>query len=281
MHQNNTQSTDLALSDLIELRARRDLFAAAPVDFACAVLDVPGTATGAALMRVPAMPTPAMNRVVGLPGDRPLTDQMLAWIRRAFRDGGIGDFWLHAWALPADATLQASYEARGWRPDAQEAWVKLLCDLEGPLPELPKNPALWVREAGVDEGKLSGDIVCRSFGMSAAMAPWMGAVVGRPGWRVYFAGDAGGVPVASAALFIDGRRAWLGIGATLPEARRKGSQQLLLAVRMAAAKAAGCTVAGIETEAPGEGEIRHSLNNIRRAGFREIGRRLNYRCQAG
>lgn len=275
MHQHDRISTDLALSDQIELAARRDLFAAAPPDFGCAVMQVPGT--GATLMRVPALPTPSMNRVVGLPGATALTDATLEWIRLAYRNAGVPDFWLHAWDLPIDAALHAGYTARGWRPDAQAAWAKCLCDLDGPLPALDLNPALQVRAARAGEGALSGAIVCASFGMAPAMAPWMGAVVGRPNWQVFFA-MADGVPVASAALFIDGPRAWLGMGATLPAARNRGSQLLLLAARMAAAKAAGCSVAGIESEAPPAGATRQSLNNIRRAGFREIGQRLNFRC---
>lgn len=278
MQQLDKNSTDLALSDRIELAARRDLFAAAPPDIGCAVMNVPGT--GATLMRVPALPTPSMNRVVGLPGDAALTDATLDWIRDAYRDGGVADFWLHAWDLPVDAALHAGYTARGWQPDAQAAWAKCLCDLDGPLPALELNPALQVRAARADEAQLSGAIVCQSFGMAPAMAPWMGAVVGRPDWQVFFA-MANGVPVASAALFIDGPRAWLGMGATLPAARNQGSQLLLLAVRMAAARAAGCIVAGIESEAPPPGATRQSLNNIRRAGFREVGRRLNFRCMAG
>lgn len=277
MPQHIPEPADLELSDLIEVNARLALFAAAPADFACLSVQVPGT--GATLMRVPAMPTPAMNRVVGLAGDNALTDQTLAWIRQTFADGGISEFWLHAWDLPADAPLQAGYAARGWHPDEQAAWVKLLCDLDGPLPAPRPHPAIQVRQARADETLLSGDIVCRSFGMAPALAPWMGAVVGRPGWQVYFACDANGAPVATAALFTDGPHAWLGMGATLPEARQQGCQQILLAVRLAAAKSAGCTVAGIETEAPPAGETRHSLNNIRRAGFREVGRRFNYRCQ--
>jgi GNAT superfamily N-acetyltransferase len=272
------EPADLELSDLIEVNARLALFAAAPADVACLAVHVPGT--GATLMRVPAMPTPAMNRVVGLAGGSALTDQTLAWIGQTFADGGISEFWLHAWDLPVDAALQAGYAARGWQPDEQAAWVKLLCDLDGALPALHPHPALQVRQALAGEALLSGDIVCRSFGMAPALAPWMGAVVGRPGWQVYFACGANGTPVATAALLIDGPRAWLGMGATLPEARQQGSQQMLLAVRLAAAKAAGCTIAGIETEAPPAGETRHSLNNIRRAGFREVGRRFNYRCQA-
>jgi GNAT superfamily N-acetyltransferase len=277
VHQHPPEAADLALSDLIELRARHALFAVAPAGSGCAIMEVPGT--GATLMRVPAMPTPAMNRVVGLPGGAALTEQTLDWIKQAFADGGIADFWLHAWALPADAALQASYDARSWQPDKQAAWVKLLCDLDGPLPAPSQHHTLRVRQASAGEAHLSGDIVCRSFGMAPTLAPWMGAVVGRPDWQVYFVCDAGDAPVASAALYIDGPRAWLGIGATLPEARQQGCQQMLLTARLAAARAAGCRVAGIETEAPPEGERSHSLNNIRRAGFRELGRRLNYRCE--
>jgi ribosomal protein S18 acetylase RimI-like enzyme len=276
VHQHHRESADTALSDLIEVRARRDLFAAAPADFGCTVMEVPGT--GATLMRVPAMPTPAMNRVVGLPGGQALTEQTLAWMKEAYAEGGVDEFWLHAWALPVDAALQASYTARGWQPDTQQAWIKFLFDLDGPLPTLAPHPVLRVRQAGAGEAAVSGAIVCRSFGMAPAMVPWMGAVAGRPGWQVYFACNSNGVPVATAALFIDGLRAWLGMGATLPEARRMGAQQMLLAARMAAAKAAGCLVAGIETEAPAAGGMQHSVNNVRRAGFREIGRRFNYRC---
>ncbi len=278
MPQNIPEAADLALSDLIELRARQALFAVAPPDCGCVILDVPGT--GATLMRVPAMPAPAMNRVVGLAGDAALTEATLDWIKQAFADGGIDAFWLHAWDLPADAALRASYAARGWQPDTQAAWLKLLLDLDAAPPPPPRHPTLRVRLARVDEAPLSGDIVCRSFGMAPMLAPWMGAMVGRPDWQVYFVCDVDDAPIASAALWIDGPRAWLGMGATLPEARRQGCQQMLLAARLTAAKAAGCRVAGIETGAPAEGEPSPSLNNILRAGFRVAGRRLNYRCQS-
>lgn len=278
MPQNIAEAADLALSDLIELRARHALFAAAPPDCGCVILDVPGT--GATLMRVPAMPTPAMNRVIGLSGDVALTEPTLDWIKHAFAEGGIDAFWLHAWDLPADAALRASYAARGWQPDTQAAWVKLLFDLDSAPPAPPRHPTLRVRQARADEAQLSGDIVCRSFGMAPTLAPWMGAMVGRPDWQVYFVCDGDDAPVASAALLIDGPHAWLGMGATLPGARRQGCQQMLLAARLAAASAAGCRVAGIETGAPAEGEPSPSLNNILRAGFRLVGRRLNYRCQS-
>ncbi len=283
MPQNIPEAADLALSDLIELRARQALFAAAPPDCRCVILDVPGT--GATLMRVPAMPIPAMNRVVGLPGNAALSEATLDWIKQAFADGGIDAFWLHAWELPVDNALRASYQARGWQPDTQAAWVKLLLDLDAarpapPPPRHPTLPTLHVRQARADEAQLSGDIVCRSFGMAPTLAPWMGAMVDRQDWQVYFVCDADDAPIASAALWIDGPRAWLGMGATLPQARRQGCQQMLLAARLVAARAAGCRVAGIETGAPAEGEPSPSLNNILRAGFRVAGRRLNYRCQS-
>jgi GNAT superfamily N-acetyltransferase len=95
---------------------------------------------------------------------------------------------------------------------------------------------------------------------------------------VFFACDENDVPLAAGTLLIEGSRAWLGMGATLPEARRRGAQLALLNARLSAASTSGCVTASIETAEPAPGEVLPALNNIRRAGFREIGTRINYLC---
>jgi GNAT superfamily N-acetyltransferase len=248
------------IAESIETGARRDFFAAAPPQLGCAALDVPGTT--ATLLRVQAMPSPMMNRVVGLPDGAHTGAATLDWIRQAYGEAGVEQFWLTDWE-PV-------------QPAPQPAWVLLLRDLSDAVPAASPDATLRVRLARDDERELGADILCRSFGMPAIVIPWMAALVGRPGWRIYFACDADDAPVATGALYIDGERAWLGMTATLPQARRQGAQHLLLAARLADAKAAGCVVAGIETEAPGEGEVKPALNNILRAGFRQVGLRQNH-----
>lgn len=266
----------LELSDCIEIQSRRHLYAAAPADFGGAVLALPDAGGGATLLHLAAMPSPLMNRVMRLPGGVPLAPPMLARIRAMFRERGLPQFWLHAWDLPGHEALRDSLADLGGQ--LQGGWSKFLCDLDRvrPPPSTRAPSPLRVRRARPDEARLSGQIICASFGMPELLLPWMAAFAGRPQWQVYLACDADEVPVATGALLVDGASAWLGMGATLPAARGQGAQQLLLAARLTAARDAGCTLAGIETEAAEAGEVRHSLNNIRRAGFREVGVRRNY-----
>lgn len=298
-------------TESVEIAARRRFFDAAPVAFGCSVSALPGIP--ATLLSVLAMPSPTMNRVIGLPGGQPLTPERHAQIRRFFRERGIPRFWIHAWDTPADAVLRASLQALGCRPAG--AWAKFEGDLSAsahlaaspriatpttptatpppppmPMPRPPPTPTptptqqvaapLALRRATADEYGLAGQILCDSFGMPPVLVPWMAGLAGRPEWQVYFACGADGVPIATGTLLIDGDQAWLGMGATLPAAQRQGSQQALLAIRLAAAKEAGCITVSVEAEAAAPGESRPSLNNIRRAGLREVGIRWNYLCES-
>jgi GNAT superfamily N-acetyltransferase len=259
------------LVDAIEACGWGDCLKAAPADMGCAVLQVPGTE--ATLLRTTVLPIPMMNRIIGLPGDAAPSQQTLAWVAQAYRDVGIDHCWLHAWA---DSPLGGELEALGLHAEAGARWHKFLFDLAAAPPSAPRASVLHVRPARADESATAGAIICGVFGLPPALEPWFGAIVGRPNWQMMFACDANDRPVAAGAVYIDGGRAWLGMGTTLPEARRQGAQQLLIAARLAAAKAAGCTVAAIETGVALEGAVNHSLNNIRRAGFREVGVRVNY-----
>lgn len=263
-------------TETIEIAARRHLFAAAPEAYGCHMIALPGTP--ATLLSVLAMPSPTMNRVIGLPGDTPLSPDTLARIRQTFRARGIAQFWLHAWDTPDSAPLRDSLLALGCRP--QGAWAKFKLALAPPTSAPAPAPSLTVRLAqGADYG-IAGRIAHRSFGKWPVLEPWMAALAGHPEWQVFLACDDNGTPLATGALLIEGRHAWLGMGATLPEARRRGAQQALLAARLAAARAAGCITVSVEAEAAQPGHSSPSLNNILRAGFQQLGTRGNYLCDS-
>lgn len=121
---------------------------------------------------------------------------------------------------------------------------------------------------GVRDGErdLFAATATAGFGMPAAMAPWLAQLVGREHWHTYlsFAGDQ---PVGAAALYVRGDFAWLGVGATRPELRRRGSQSALLALRLAEAARLGARHATTETGVPQSGQPAPSYSNILRAGF--------------
>jgi hypothetical protein len=62
----------------------------------------------------------------------------------------------------------------------------------------------------------------------------------------------------------------------VPEHRRKGSQNAILAARITAAAESGCDVVATETGEPRDGEPGGSWRNIARAGFEPQYVRPNY-----
>ena len=97
----------------------------------------------------------------------------------------------------------------------------------------------------------------------------------RAGWTCLVAYD-GDRPVAGGAVYVDGDQAWLGLGATLPQARGRGAQSALLAERIRLAAAAGATTVTTETGVRQEGRPERSYRNILRAGFEEVFERPNW-----
>ena len=273
-------SAEQEITDAIEITAQCDWYTAAPTELACSVLRVPGTE--ARLLLSKTVPTPLMNRVVGLPADTRLADNTLEWIKQIYRQSAISSFVISAWQMPGKSPLAMGLESQGLRADVCAHSIKFLHDMTYPLPlqEPLQSPAFHVRPAMAHEAVLVGKMICRSAEAPDAAMPWVAALVARPGWQIYLACDADDMPVATGALFTDGARAWLGMGTTLPEARQQGCQQILLAARLADARAAGCVMAAIETKGVPGGEASHSLNNIRRAGFSQTGLRINYVFQS-
>jgi len=256
------------LADAIEARASADMYAAAPPALELRV----ETVLGATVLLAPKIPVSYFNRAIGLGVHEPATEAALDAIVGLFRAGGVAEYWIHLSAAARPAAIETWLAARGFAPPPRRTWAKFLRG-----PELRHAPAdgLDVRLAEPRDAAQLGQLVCAAFGMPPPLAGWFGALVGRPKWRV-FLGEAAGRIVATGSVFVDGASAWLGVGATHPEFRNRGAQNALLAARINAAAAAGCTVLATETGESVGGEVNPSLNNIRRAGFVQVSSRLNY-----
>jgi GNAT superfamily N-acetyltransferase len=142
------------------------------------------------------------------------------------------------------------------------SWVKF----HRPATPLAAASRLTVREAAPSEAEAFGATAAAAFGLPPVVGSWLAAVVGRPRWHCFLALD-GTEPVATGAVYVDGTRAWLGMGGTLPSCRRLGAQSALLAARIRKAAALGCTWLTTETGRSYPGEAGPSYRNIERAGF--------------
>jgi GNAT superfamily N-acetyltransferase len=164
-----------------------------------------------------------------------------------------------------DAVLEQHGYTRGY------AWMKFGRDLA----PLVAETTLRVSEIGEEAGAAFGEIIATAFGMPAWTADWFARMPGRADW-VCFLSYADRTPAGAGALFVAGDVGWLGLGATLPAFRGRGGQAALIAARIDAARARGCTALATETGVRVEGRAAGSYRNLLRAGFVEVTARDNW-----
>jgi hypothetical protein len=152
------------------------------------------------------------------------------------------------------------------------AWAKFCRPTSG-APVV--STALAIREVGADDRALFAETAVAGFGMPPPLASWLSQIVGRPHWHAYVS-FAGSEPAGAAALYVEGDFAWLGIGATKPDMRKRGGQSALLARRIADAGKFGAKYAVTETGVPQAGQPAPSYANILKAGFEVAYMRPNW-----
>ena len=243
-----------------ELEAFRDMFAVAPE----------GVGAGFAMfgealaIRLAAVPAPLLNRVMGLGGD--VEDAELDSLEEFFPAG----IRYYVQVTPDARALSDRLAERGFTPDYH--WQKFARPVE-PLPL--RGTELRIAEVGADRGGDFAAAFVGGYGVPSGLAPWFERMPGRSGWRC-FVGYAGDEPAAAGALFLSGTTGWLGLGATVPAHRGRGGQGAILAARIAAAGAAGCTEVVTETGVRADGRPQISHDNIERVGFRPTYVRENW-----
>jgi GNAT superfamily N-acetyltransferase len=262
-----TSNDAIRLADDIEAAASADLYAAAPASLGFRTEHIADTT----VLLSPRLPVSYFNRAIGLGGHTPATETTLDAVIGRFREAGVADFWVHVTPAAQPAELATWLHERGLTPPPRRSWAKFL---RAPAP-VPPQPALPVRRATAADAAAVARTATAAFGLPAALGDWFGQLIDRPGWQVLVA-EVEGQIAATGSVFVREQTGWLGIGATLPEHRRRGAQTALLAARIAAAVAAGCTVLATETGESIAGEPNPSLANIRRAGFTQVCSRLNF-----
>ncbi len=266
----------VAQADAIEASAWRDMIAAAPDPVRRDLRPAAVTVAAATLLLAPGTPATQFNRVIGLGVHVPATEHDLDEIVAQYRRQGVTEFWVHLSPGARPAQLPQWLTQRGFVAPARRSWAKML---RGTAPPPAIATTLVARLAQPGESGAVGRIVCSAYGMPATFAPWFEALTKRPGWRPYVALDHE-TAVAAAFLYVHEREAWLGAAGTLAEHRRRGGQGELMARRITAAAALGCTVIATETGEPVGDEPNPSLGNMRRCGFSQVASRLNFACRS-
>ncbi len=265
---------NLAAIEQIEFDASVDLYRAAPQDVRAAhAIESRSLGPASCLSCLGLEPATMFRRAVGLGLHRPATEAELdAALAHMNRLGLRYAVPLAPHARPA--ALASWLEQRGFTRGY--AWMKFSRRCDARL-NSPTN--LEIRIAGRELGSAFGKVVAEGFGLAPTIAPWVGALAGRQDWVCVMAFD-GATPVAAGAVYLKGKYAWLGFGATLPSHRRHGAQGALLARRIAEAAARGACIAVTETGERQPDEPSNSYRNILKAGFEERQLRQNWMSPA-
>lgn len=245
----------------IEREAWKDLAAVIPADLAAGIgLDTRDIGPTFFFMaaRIPQL---QFNWLAGtgLNGD---DGRSIAEAVQRFRAAGQRKFIIQIPPGPNEAACEQRAQAEGLA-EHPLAWAKFYRPTaHAPAIDVP----LEIREIGMDERDAFATTAVVGFGMPPAMAAWLAQLVGRPHWHTYVTFHDG-EPAGAAASYVRGDYAWLGIGATRPEMRKRGSQSALLARRLADAARLGAQHATTETGVAQPGQPAPSYTNILRAGF--------------
>jgi len=170
-------SYDFAALENIEFQAGIDLYRAAPEDVRLAhAIEVRDTGATTCLTCRGIEPAAVFRRAVGLGVGLATNESGLESVLTYMN--GLGS----RYAIPIapqsqPSTLPSWLEQRGFT--LGYAWMKFCRPCEG-APQTSSD--LEIRVIGREHGGEFGRVVAEGFGLSAAVAPWVGALAGRANW---------------------------------------------------------------------------------------------------
>lgn len=218
------------------------------------------------------------TQTFGLGLFEPATASVLDELEAFFRDRGAPVF--HEVSPLAGVELYARLQERGYRPvELTSVLARPIALLAGTTDREPE-PRLDVRIAGATEADLVAETMVRGWrhelpDVAGFLDDFRHIHRHRHDGLAFLVEDPGGAaglgPIAVGMLAIHGCVALLAGACTVPEARRRGAQNALLAARLRHAAERGCDVAAMGA-APGSG----SQRNAERNGFRVVYTRLKW-----
>jgi ribosomal protein S18 acetylase RimI-like enzyme len=220
-------------------------------------------------------PTRFWSKVLGLGVEQPVTEELVAEILAFYTAHGNA----RAAFQVAPALLPPDWDEICARHRLVQGatWYKVARDGR---PADPAPTALGVTAIGPADADEAASVLAAGFGWDEDLMVGIYGHALRAGRVTGFVARDGGRAVAAGVLGVAGRAGEMYGAATLPDFRGRGAQSALLAARIDAAAARGCTTLYAETWVPGPDGHNPSLDNLLRAGFTIRYERPSWRWEA-
>jgi len=178
-----------------------------------------------------------------------------------------------AHGLPETAAAEAFLNRRGF----EQGRGRLKYVRDASLPERSGDASIKVWEIGQHEadGETMVFDAAPALGLPSKAASLLFSLPLQEHWRSYTVQLEDRIVSFGSMLLNDGV-AWIGLDATVEDARGRGCNQVLLRERILAAAEAGCTTIFTELEEDGSEGIAATGRNLLRAGFVPAYRSMNW-----
>lgn len=213
----------------------------------------------------------AFNRTIGIGLDYEITDEQLKEIIKFYERAGVNRFMVQVSPAAFPEKNKELFIKNGFVRHNQwaKSYKKHIDKIEIPESELV------IEDLNLSNVEEFDNVIKEAFEFDGGTHLFISRTYKRPGWKHYLARD-NGKAIAAASLFTCGKFASLAICGTIPEARGKGAQSLLIARRLNDAFKAGCEIAVVETSEDLPDKPSQSYRNILKAGFETAYLRPNY-----
>jgi GNAT superfamily N-acetyltransferase len=221
----------------------------------------PNQDAGVAIMADAIQGSLALNRVLGLGLNGPVTDAVLDEIAALYASAAAPyALELSPHALPAD--LLDRLRTRRLRRMGSKTAVFLHA-----LKSVPDVACdLRIEQVGPEHAAALANICCNTFSMPAEIAVLLQAAHTDSRWRQWMAFD-GDTPAGAALSFVDGGVAWSGWAVTLPNFRGRRFHAAYLAAALRDAAAQGCQWFTAETAIGTAEQPDPAYRNLLKLGF--------------
>ena len=226
-----------------------------------------------AILITPGADVLAINRVIGLGCDRPLSERRLDALMSTYRDAGVKRFVVQWAEDPVSSDHLSLFQDRGFRIGTPTLRLCLRTTSEMSVPLL--DAGLRVREVDDEMAEVYESTVAPVLGVPPEVAVGIRSTVGQRKWRYYLVFD-GDRPIAGGAMHVHGDVAWCGLTATIASDRRRGAQKALIHRRSMDARNLGCEWIMADTMPDSDSAPNWSYRNLIEMGFQHLYERTHF-----
>ena len=225
------------------------------------------------ILMTPGADVLAVNRVIGLGCEQPLSGRRLDALIASYRDAGVQRFVVQFAEDPVASDHLSLFQKRGFRIGTPT--LRLCRRTSSGMVDPLLDAGLRVVEVKEEQADVYQSTIAPVLGVPPEVAVGIRSTMGHRNWKYYLVFD-GDRPIAGGAMHVHGDVAWCGLTATIASDRLRGAQKTLINRRNMDARSLGCEWIMADTMPDSESNPNWSYRNLLEMGFEKLYERTHF-----